>query len=114
MTPFVPAPLSSATSALMAALHESRRRDTARVMHRYQHLVADGELSAPVPAIEAARARPATNGEATRTLRRWGANGLIALVLLGIGMAHVAGVTALLRAAVPHEKPAAIVAAQGD
>jgi hypothetical protein len=114
----VPSPPPLATSALIAALHESRRRDAARVIRRYQHLVADGvegELSAPVSATEAsARARPATNDEGIRKLRTLGANCLIALVLLGFGIAHVIGVTVLLRAAIPHERQTAILAAQGD
>jgi hypothetical protein len=113
-----PSPPPSAASTLIAALHESRRRDAARVIQRYQHLVADGvegEFSAPVSAIEAsARALPAANDEGIRRLRTLGANCLMALVLLGFGTAHVIGVTVLLRTATPHESQAVILAAQGD
>ena len=113
-----PSPPPLATSTLIAALHESRRRDAARVIHRYQHLVADGaegELSAPVSATEtSAPAGPATNDERIRTLRTLGANCLIALVLLGFGIAHVIGVTVLLRVAIPHERQSAILATPGD
>jgi hypothetical protein len=112
-----PSPPPSATSILIAALHESRRRDAARVIHRYRHLLADGvegELSAPVPATQPpARARPAMN-DGTRMPRTLGVNCLIALVLLGIGVAHVVGVTALLRAAVLHESQNAIHATRGE
>lgn len=42
------------------------------------------------------------------------ANSLIALVLLGFGIAHVVGTTLLLRGATPHVTQAAIVTNQGD
>ena len=42
------------------------------------------------------------------------ANGLVALVLLGFGIAHVVGAVLLLRAANPEVRQAAIVTNQGD
>jgi hypothetical protein len=109
------APASSSPSALMTVLHESRRRDAARIVRRYRHLVADGvegELSAPLAATEAS-ARPATNDGEIRMFRKLSTNFLMAMVLLGFGVAHVCTVVMIQRAAVPHERHAAILA-QGD
>lgn len=46
--------------------------------------------------------------------RRLGENCLIALVLLGIGVAHVVGVTVLLSAAITNERQVAILVVHGD
>jgi hypothetical protein len=108
-------PASSSPSALMSVLHESRRRDAARIIYRYRHLVAGGaggELSAPRAAREAS-ARPAANDGEIRMFRKLSANFLMALVLLGFGIAHVCTVVMMQRAAIPHERHAAIIA-QGD
>jgi hypothetical protein len=109
------APASSPPSALMTVLHESRRRDAVRVIHRYRHLVADGvegELYAPLAVTEAS-ARPATNEGEIRMFRKLSPNFLMALVLLGFGITHVCAVVMVQHAAIPHETHAAILA-QGD
>jgi hypothetical protein len=107
-----------AKSVLIEALHHSRRRDAARVIHRYRHLIADdveSEWPAQLAATDARRcARPAENEQEKEDFRMLRANGLIGLVLLGFGIAHVVGATLLLRATTPHVTPAAIVANQGD
>jgi hypothetical protein len=109
------APDSSSPSLLMSALHHSRCHDAARIIHRHRHLVADGESgsSAPPGAIEtSACAPPATNDGEIRMFRKLSPNFMMALVLLGFGVAHVVAVAALQRAAISHEKHAAL--AQGD
>jgi hypothetical protein len=103
---------SAPPSTLMSALHESRRRDAARIVHRYRHLVADREVSLPLAATEAS-ARSATNEGEIRISRKLSADFLVALVLLGFGVAHVWAVVAIQRAAIPHAQHASLLA-QGD
>jgi len=80
----------------MAAPHESRRREAARVIHRYRHLFVDdleNDLSARAAAADAPeRVDPAMGAGGVRTA---GARWLIALILLGFGIAHVIGATVL-------------------
>ncbi|QDW39660.1 hypothetical protein FFI89_022460 [Bradyrhizobium sp. KBS0727] len=113
-----PATTPQAKSVLIEALHHSRRRDAARVIHRYGHLIADdveSEWPARLAATDACRcARPAENEQEKEDFRMLRANSLIALVLLGFGIAHVVGTTLLLRGATPHVTQAAIVTNQGD
>jgi hypothetical protein len=105
-------PASSSPSALMSVLHESRRRDAARIIYRYRHLVAGG-AGGELSAAREASARPAANDGEIRMFRKLSANFLMALVLLGFGIAHVCTVVMMQRAAIPHERHAAIIA-QGD
>lgn len=109
-------PASSTPSPLKSALHESRRRDAARVISRYRHLVADGaerELSAPLVATASAGAGPAANHGKIRMFGKLNANLVMAAVLVVFGMAHVFGVVMIQRAATPYERHAAMLP-QGD
>lgn len=107
-----------AKSVLIEALHHSRRRDVARVIHRHRHLIAadaESELPVRLAATEAStRAHPAKNQQETGEPRMSRANGLIALVLLGFGIAHIVGAILLLRTTNPQAGPVAVVTDQGD
>jgi hypothetical protein len=60
------------------------------------------------------RAHPTKHQQEKGEFRMLRANGLVALVLLGFGIAHVVGAVLLLRAANPEVRQAAIVTNQGD
>src|SRR4051812_16868908 len=105
-------------SGLLAMLHESRRRDAARVISRHRHLLtgrAEGQLSGPVFAIEcSARVRPAADPEAALARRKLVGKCLIAVLVLAIGVAHLMGATVLMRAAASQQSKAVVSAFQGD
>jgi hypothetical protein len=107
-----------AKSVLIEALHHSRRRDAARVIHRYRHLIAaDAESELPVRLAATAastRAHRAKNQQEKGEFRMLRANGLMVLVLLGFGIAHVVGAILLLRTTNPQARQAAVVTHQGD
>jgi hypothetical protein len=92
-----PPPLTGST--LMAAPHGSRRREAVRVIHRDRHLFVDdleNDLSARAAAADALeRVDPVVSAGGVRKVRTVGTRWLIALILLGFGIAHVIGATVL-------------------
>ena len=118
LQPAVSSAGAAAHSGLLAMLHESRRRDAARVIGRHRHLLtgrSEGQLSGPVFAIECSgRTRPAANAEAARARLKLVGKCLIAVLVLAIGVAHLMGATVLMHAAAPHESQAAASASRGD
>jgi hypothetical protein len=83
----------------MAAPHGSRRHEAVRVIHRDRHLFVDdleNDLSARASAADALECVDlAMSAGGVRKVRTVGTRWLIALILLGFGIAHVIGATVL-------------------
>ncbi|MCK1387764.1 hypothetical protein [Bradyrhizobium sp. 21] len=111
-------PRASVASAIIAALHESRRLQAIKVIHRYRHLGSDrAEISlcdrTPSPDTKA-RARQMPNNGRDKKMRRLRETHLMILILLGFGVVHVIGAVLMARAAPEQGHPPMVVAASGD
>ncbi|SCB50639.1 hypothetical protein GA0061098_1014194 [Bradyrhizobium shewense] len=111
-----PTPVSAST--ILAALHESRRREAIKVIHRYRNLVPDRvetSLSEPIssPDMETHDRRIA-NSEREKNMRRLSGTHLMILALIGFGIAHVIGGVLIARAAADHGSRTVDIAAWGD
>lgn len=113
-------------SFLFDALHESRRRQAARVIHLHRHLI-ESHASRPVGwnagntvSGQAAARETIQPVHAAPALARSSLSGrlavkfLIALVILGFGILHLVGGTLLDRNAATHHVQNAAIAPRGD
>ncbi|WP_271567490.1 hypothetical protein [Bradyrhizobium sp. CCBAU 11386] len=115
----VPAPpRSSLASTIIAALHESRRREAINVIHRSPHLGFDRveiNLCDPAPSPETkTHARQMLNKRRGKNVGRLSETQLMVLILLGFGVVHVIGGVLIARAAPAQGDPSLVVAAWGD
>jgi hypothetical protein len=111
-----PTPVRAST--ILSALHESRRREAIRVIHRHRNLISDraeADLCEPIPSPDMkTRVRQILNSERERNVRRLSETHLMILILLGFGIVHVIGGVLMARAATePGSRPVNI-AASGD
>jgi hypothetical protein len=105
-------------SALIGALHKSRRRQAVQIIRSYPHLVhedAGRKISEEIAELRIASrvyTRPA-RGEFV-SLKGLGAKSLITALVLGFGILHVIGGTLIDHARAAHAGQSADVTAQGD
>jgi UDP-N-acetylmuramyl pentapeptide phosphotransferase/UDP-N-acetylglucosamine-1-phosphate transferase len=108
---------SSVFSALIAALHESRRLEAARIVRSYQHLCeeAGSEISQKTAAPEmGGRVFTSPVNGGFPGWNRLGVKSLITLVLLGFGILHLIGGALLDHARAAHAVQNAAFTAEGD
>src|SRR6185437_3735018 len=112
-------------AALLDALHDSRRRQAARVIHQYRHLIAaprsvkprGTQASAAIFEQPKGRARMTTSADApgqpngrSTTLLTWT---LLAVCVIGFGILHIAG-GAIINGAVKPSTETSPVQLHGD
>ncbi|AWO93413.1 MULTISPECIES: hypothetical protein [Bradyrhizobium] len=111
-------PRTSVAPTILAALHESRRREAINVVHRYRHLGFDRveiNLCDPTPSPDTKTlARQMLNKRRGKNAGRLSETQLMVLVLLGFGVVHVIGGVLIARAAPAQGDPPLVVAAWAD
>ena len=111
-------PAPARASTILSALHESRRREAIKVIHRYQHLISDRvapHVGEPIPSPDTkTRVRQMPNSERERNVKRLSETHLMILVLLGFGIVHMVGGVLIARAATEHGSLPVNMAASGD
>jgi hypothetical protein len=111
-------PRTSVAPTILAALHESRRREAINVVHRYRHLGFDRveiNLCDPTPSPDTKTlVRHILSKRRGKNAGRLSETQLMVLVLLGFGVVHVIGGVLIARAAPAQGDPPLVVAAWAD